>query len=126
MILGLRTTIYKVSDLNSAKTWYTKAFETEPYFDKPYYAGFNIGGYELGLLPEESPPSSKTDHVTAYWGVQDIEKEYERLLELGAGENEKPVNVGGEIVTASVLDPWNNVIGLLYNPEFRLPDPGTQ
>jgi hypothetical protein len=48
-ILGLRTTIYKVTDLPKAKEWYSKAFRSEPYFDEPYYVGFNIGGYELGL-----------------------------------------------------------------------------
>lgn len=34
-MLGLRTAIYKVGDISSAKEWYTKAFETEPYFDEP-------------------------------------------------------------------------------------------
>ena len=54
-ILGLRTTIYKVDDITKAKAWYTKVFQTTPYFDEPYYVGFNIGGYELGLQAEESP-----------------------------------------------------------------------
>ena len=53
-MLGLRTAIYKVDNLDEAKKWYTKAFETEPYFDEPFYVGFSIKGYELGLLPEES------------------------------------------------------------------------
>jgi lactoylglutathione lyase len=54
-ILGLRTTIYKVSDLAKAKAWYSKVFDTTPYFDEPYYVGYNIGGYELGLQPENTP-----------------------------------------------------------------------
>lgn len=41
-ILGLRTAIYRVSDINAAKEWYAKVFETQPYFDQPFYAGFNI------------------------------------------------------------------------------------
>ena len=49
---GIRTVIYKQPDLAKAKQWYSKAFKTEPYFDEPFYVGFNIGGYELGLLPE--------------------------------------------------------------------------
>ena len=44
-MLGLRTTIYKVDDLAKAKEWYAKAFETQPYFDEPFYVGFNIQGY---------------------------------------------------------------------------------
>lgn len=57
--LGLRTTIYKVSDIEKAKHWYEKAFETKAYFAESYYVGFNIGGYELGLQPEEGPKGEK-------------------------------------------------------------------
>ena len=71
-LLGLRTTVYKVSNLEEAKKWYSEAFKTEPYFDQDFYVGFSIGGYELGLLPEESPEVEKTDGVVAYWGVEKI------------------------------------------------------
>lgn len=71
-MLGLRTTIYKVSDLEAAKAWYTQAFGVKPYFDEPFYIGFNIGGYELGLLPEEKPMADRTDNVLSYWGVENI------------------------------------------------------
>ncbi|MEX0647728.1 MAG: VOC family protein [Balneolaceae bacterium] len=119
-ILGLRTVIYKVGDMNAAKKWYSDIFNTQPYFDEPFYAGFNIAGYELGLQPDTVSPNKKTDHVTAYWGVEDIEKEYKRFIKGGASEHEAPTNVGGEIVVAAVKDPWGNVIGLIYNPEFEL------
>lgn len=121
-MLGLRTVIYKVSDIVKAKEWYAHAFNTTPYFDEPFYVGFNIAGYELGLQPDDTPAKSKVETVAAYWGVDDVEKEYKRLLSLGAKENEAPQNVGGEIVVATVKDPWNNVIGLIYNPEFKLPE----
>jgi predicted enzyme related to lactoylglutathione lyase len=119
-ILGLRTTIYKVADIEKAKEWYAAVFKTEPYFDQPFYVGFNIGGYELGLQPEELPTLDKPESVVSYWGVEDIQLEYSEFLRLGATENEKPYNVGGELMTATVKDPWNNVIGLIYNPEFTL------
>jgi predicted enzyme related to lactoylglutathione lyase len=119
-ILGLRTVSYKVGDIAKAKEWYAKAFQIEPYFDEPFYVGFNIGGYELGLQPDENPPTEKPESVVAFWGVNDIEKEYSRFLELGAAEYEKPTNVGGEIVVASIKDPWGNIIGLIYNPEFKI------
>ena len=118
-ILGLRTAIYKVNDIVKAKEWYTKAFQTEPYFDEPFYVGFNIGGYELGLQPEEKP-LSKSDAVVSYWGTNDVNADFDRLLSLGAIAHENPQNVGGEIVVATVKDPWDNVIGLIYNPEFKL------
>ncbi|RDC66323.1 VOC family protein [Adhaeribacter pallidiroseus] len=119
-MLGLRTTIYQVGDLHKAKEWYSQAFETTPYFDQPFYVGFDIAGYELGLQPEEKPTTEKPESVVTYWGVHHIQEEYNRLLALGAQENEKPYNVGGEIVTATVKDPWGNVIGLIYNPEFKV------
>jgi len=117
-ILGLRTTIYKVHDLEAAKGWYARAFRAEPYFDEAFYVGFNVAGYELGLLPDAGPASEKTANVLSYWGVEDIEAEVARFIELGATEDTAPANVGGEIVVATVKDPWGNVIGLIYNPDF--------
>ena len=118
--LGLRTVVYKVNDLQAAKKWYTQAFEIDPYFDEPFYVGFNIAGYELGLLPKET-----ADHpgatVIAYWGVDDMKSSYDRLLDLGASTHEAPMNVGGELEVAAVKDPWGNVIGIIYNPDFKLP-----
>ena len=119
-MLGLRTTGYMVGDLAKAKDWYTSAFGVQPYFDEPFYVGFNIAGYELGLMPEEKPTIDKTANILSYWGVNDIEKNYSQLIELGATEHEKPHNVGGELMVASVKDPWGNVIGLIYNPYFKL------
>jgi lactoylglutathione lyase len=115
---GLRTTIYKVASLKDAKEWYSKAFKTKPYFDEPFYVGFNIGGYELGLLPDES---LKGDNVLSYWGVENIQEAYQELISLGAAEHEAPNNVGEDIMVATVKDPWENIIGIIYNPHFKLP-----
>lgn len=114
---GLRTTIYKVADLEKAKEWYAKAFKIEPYFEEPFYVGFNVKGFELGLQPDESV---KGDNAISYWGVDDIQKEYDRFLSLGATTHEEPTNVGGEIMVCSVKDPWQNIIGLIYNPNFKI------
>ncbi|MBN8577228.1 MAG: VOC family protein [Cytophagales bacterium] len=119
-MLGLRTTIYKVPDLAAARAWYAKAFQVQPYFDQPFYVGFNVKGYELGLLPEEGD-TQKTSNILSYWGVEDIESEFNRLMAIGATAHENPTNVGGDIVTATVRDPWGNVIGIIFNPEFQLP-----
>jgi len=118
-MLGLRTTVYRVPDLNMAKAWYAKAFQVEPYFDEPFYVGFNIKGYELGLLPEEGQ-TAKGENVLSYWGVDDIQKVYKHLISLGATTHEEPTNVGGELMVATVKDPWNNIIGIIYNPTFKL------
>ncbi|WP_281989136.1 VOC family protein [Aquimarina aggregata] len=119
-MLGLRTTIYKVSDLEKAKDWYAKAFDKQPYFDEPFYIGYNIGGFELGLQPRDNDGEQKTEAAISYWGVDNINNTYQKLLDLGASEYEKPTNVGGEIVVASVKCPWNNIIGIIYNPEFKI------
>ena len=119
-ILGLRTTIYKVSDIDKARDWYAKAFETEAYFDEPYYVGFNIGGYELGLQPEEGTKGEKIESVVSYWGVENIQEVYDWFISLGATENEKPYSPGGEMITATLKDPFGNLIGLIYNPYFKL------
>lgn len=118
-ILGLRTVIYMVPDINEAKTWYTDAFGKKPYFDEPFYVGFEIGGYELGLHPEKTN-QRRADNVEAYWGVEDIREAHGRFIELGAKEHTEIKEVGGGIEVATLLDPWNNVLGLIYNPHFTL------
>lgn len=118
--LGLRTCIYRVADMAKAKAWYSEVFGIEPYFDEPFYVGFEIAGYELGLQPEESA-GEKGESVFTYWGVDDVDGEYQRLLQLGAGPMEAPTEVGGGIKVAAVKDPWNNVLGIIHNPHFKLP-----
>jgi lactoylglutathione lyase len=75
-MLGLRTTVYKVNDLEAAKMWYSKAFEVKPYFDESFYVGFNIKGYELGLLPVEHD-ILRGEGILSYWGVEDIFKSFD-------------------------------------------------
>ncbi len=118
MILGLRTAIYHVDDLQAAKEWYTKVLGIEPYFDEPFYVGFNVGGYELGLNPDMSKVTKGNGSYT-YWGVQDARAEYQRLLELGAEPSEEVQDVGG-ILVATVLDAWGNVFGIIENPLFKI------
>jgi len=120
-ILGLRTASYKVGNLIKAKEWYTKVFKTEPYFDEPFYVGFNIGDYELGLMPEEEPTTDKVEGTVALWGEEDINEAYQHIISCGATKYEEPRNVGGELMVATVKDPWGNIIGLIYNPYFKLP-----
>lgn len=118
---GLRTVGYKVADINQAKEWYSKVLGIQPYFDEPFYVGFNVAGYELGLQPEDAPEETKTANVVTYWGVDDVKASYAELLTLGATPFEEPADVGGGIIVAAVLDPWGNAFGIIYNPHFSLP-----
>jgi predicted enzyme related to lactoylglutathione lyase len=121
MIQGLRTALYPAPDLARAKAWYTEAFGVAPYFDEPFYVGFNVGGYELGLDPDTSASKPGADGPHAYWGVEDAAGALKRLLEMGAREHRPLQEVGGGIKVATVLDPFGNAFGIIENPHFRLP-----
>ena len=116
---GLRTLIYQVPDLDKAKEWYTGILGTPPYFDQPFYVGFNVAGYELGLQPMESPSPSENTNTFCYWGVDDVHQVYSQLLAAGATPLEEPTDVGDKIVVATVKDPWGNIFGIIYNPHFK-------
>ena len=119
MLLGLRTVIYHVHDLDKAKEWYTRVVGHGPYFDQPFYVGFNVGGYELGLDPD-CTGVSKGGSTFVYWGVKDAHSEYQRLLQLGAMKNTDLQDVGEGIVVGTLTDPWGNIFGIIQNPHFKL------
>lgn len=120
MFLGLRTATYHVGDLVRAKEWYGAVLGIRPYFDEPFYVGFDVGGFELGLQPDDSLTPRTDTGVTAYWGVEDADAALGRLLKLGATEHGGVQDVGGDIRVATVLDPFGNVFGVIENPHFSL------
>ncbi|MBC7455385.1 MAG: VOC family protein [Massilia sp.] len=117
MIHGLRTTVYPVGDLAKAKAWFSEVFGKAPYFDEPFYVGFEIGGFELGLVPDGTPGTSG---ATVYWGVDDIDTEVARIVGLGATVHTAAQEVGGGIKVVDLQDPFGNLLGLIYNPNFDL------
>jgi len=121
MILGLRTVIYHVPDLQRAKAWYSTAFGVQPYFDEPFYVGFNIGGYELGLDPGSTVSRPGRGGSVAYWRVEKIEDAVQHFVAAGAAIASDVQDVGDEIKVAIVTDPFGNFIGLIENPHFALP-----
>lgn len=114
--LGLRTAIYAVDDIARAKEWYSRAFGVEPYFDEPFYVGFNIGGFELGLDPNSGARGAGGS--TAYWGVANAEGAVAQIVAAGAIISSPVAEVGGGIKVAVVLDPFGNRIGIIENPHF--------
>jgi predicted enzyme related to lactoylglutathione lyase len=119
MILGLRTCIVHVrpDQLDAAKAWYTQFAGAPPYFDQPFYVGFNVGGFELGLHPEGAPGPGG---VVVYWGTPDIAMELARVVALGATVVQPAQDVGGGIQVATFADPFGNHLGLIENPHFDL------
>lgn len=121
MVKGLGTVIYHVPDLGRAKAWYAAAFGQRPYFDEPFYVGFNIAGYELGLDPDHSGVPAGPGGSVAYWRVEEIDAAVRHFAAAGAGIAAPVQDVGEGIRVATVTDPFGNLIGLIENPHFALP-----
>ena len=122
MFQGLRTIIYPTTDLVKATAWYTSVVGNAPYFNEPFYVGFHVGGYELGLLPPGDEDAG--DSPTTYWGVDDIRTEHARVIALGAKPKSAIKDVGEGILVATVADPFGNVVGLIQNRHFNIDDAG--
>ena len=114
---GMRTVIYPVADLAAAKLWWSTLLGQEPYFDQPFYVGFQVAGYELGLLPEASP----ADGALTYWGVDSVQDAMDAAIAVGAVEHTAATDVGDGIITGSVLTATGSIVGFIRNPSFRLP-----
>ena len=121
MIKGLATVIYHVSNIDRAKAWYAAAFQQAPYFDQPFYVGFNIGGYELGLDPNPGGTPPGPGGTVAYWRVASIDDAMRQFVAAGATLQQAAHDVGEGIKVGSVADPFGNIIGLIENPHFSLP-----
>lgn len=118
MFLGLRTVIYPAPDLAASKAWVTATFGIEPYFDEPFYVGFNVGGYELGLDPDGDAARGPV----TYWGVADADAGLAHLIAHGAASVLEVREVGEGIRVATVeLPGGEGRMGIIENPHFALP-----
>jgi len=126
---GFATISYWADDMTAAKAWYSELLGSAPYFERLgpdgqlAYAEFRIGDYqhELGLINRRFAPT----HATAgpggaimYWHVDDIEATLTTLKAMGAEEYEPLVQRGEGFITASVTDPFGNVLGIMYNAHY--------
>jgi predicted enzyme related to lactoylglutathione lyase len=127
---GFATINYWADDVASAVAWYTELLGVAAYFERPgpdgrpAYAEFRIGDFhaELGIVDRKfAPPGAPSEPGGAlmYWHVDDLSATVERLLSLGAKEYQ-PITPRGEagFVTAAVIDPFGNVLGVMYNPHY--------
>ena len=115
MFLGLRTAIYPVNDLKLATRWYADALGIAPHFEQPFYVGFAVGGFELGLIPDGS---ASTHGPQPLWGVVSAHAALSHLLAIGATALEPVTDVGDGIKVAAVMDPFGNRLGVIENPHF--------
>jgi catechol 2,3-dioxygenase-like lactoylglutathione lyase family enzyme len=115
-LLGLRTVIYPVVDLVAATAWWSQLLGSRPYFEQPFYVGFSVAGYELGLLPDTNP----ADGALTYWGVESVPEAMAAAIAVGAVEHTAASEVGDSIVTGTVLTATGSIVGFIYNPHFTV------
>ncbi|HRI19569.1 MAG TPA: VOC family protein [Panacibacter sp.] len=112
MFKALRTVIYRVNHLQKAKEWYINITGIQPYFDEPFYVGFNINGFEPGLDPDSSNVQQGNNSI-AYRAVDNIEQAVEKCVSDGAVIESPVQNAGGAIYVAVIKDPFGNSVGLI-------------
>lgn len=129
MLKGFATLNIWADDVEAAKRWYADLLGIEPYFERPgpdgrlAYAEFRIGVRqdELGIIQRSWQPPAATagpGGAILHWHVDDLEAAVARLLSAGA-EPYHPITPRGEgFATASVIDPFGNVLGVMTNPHF--------
>ena len=124
MLRGLTTTSFFADDLDAAADWYTRLFGIEPYYKVPGgYIEFRIGDYEheFGIVQSGYAPhdvhTGPAGAIT-YWAVDDLRTTLDRLTELGATPHDEPKVRGEGYVTASVVDPFGNVLGVMENAHY--------
>ena len=128
---GMANVSYWADDLKEARKWYTALFETEPYFqmpdaENPAYIEFRVGDYkhEVGIIDKKYAPKLAKEGpggVVLFWHVDDINAAFNRLISMGATEYEPITDRSGgkeTFVTASVVDPFGNVLGVMYNQHY--------
>lgn len=128
ILRGVATVNYFADDIQAAKKWYTELLGIEPYFanpdfEHPAYIEFRIGDYqhELGIIDSKYAPKNAKPGpggVIAYWHVENVSSVLEKVISMGAREYEPITKRGEGFVTASVVDPFGNILGLMYNSHF--------
>ncbi len=128
MLRGLATVSFWADDLPAAKRWYTELLGIDPYFERPTegplaYAEFRLGDdqHELGLIDRRYAPAgapSGPAGAVVYWHVDDLPATFDKLVAMGATEYLPPTDRGERFVTAAVVDPFGNILGVMQNPHY--------
>ena len=128
MLRGLATISYWADDLKAARRWYSDLLGIAPYFQRPdaenpAYIEFRLGDYqhELGIIDRKyAPPAAAAGPggVVAYWHVDDVAAMLQRFTAMGASEYQPLTPREAGWITASVVDPFGNILGTIYNPHY--------
>lgn len=124
MLQGMATSNFQASDMAAARDWYTELFGIEPYFVRDGYLEWRLGRDqdEFGIIDARFVPGAadrRPGGQFVYWSIDDVQATFDELLARGAATYE-PVTTRSEgWVTAAVVDPFGNVLGIMRNPHWR-------
>ncbi|EHR51110.1 lactoylglutathione lyase family protein [Saccharomonospora marina XMU15] len=128
MLRGLSTVSFFADDVPAAARFYTELLGVEPYFVRPVegppaYVEFRLGDlqHELGIIDSRyaaHPSGPGPAGAVVYWHVDDIDGTYQRLLSMGGKAHEPPQDRGEGFITATVTDPFGNLLGIMFNPHY--------
>lgn len=126
VLRGLTTLSFYAADLEAAAKWYTGFLKMEPYFKVPGYVEFRIGDYqhELGIIDSKYAPEGASGNpagAIVYWHVDNLQATLDELLALGATLYQPIIDRSGgkgDFVTASVCDPFGNILGIMTNKHY--------
>ncbi|MFC5825031.1 VOC family protein [Nonomuraea insulae] len=131
MLRGLTTVVFYSPDFEAAKRWYTDLFGIPPYMDTPAYMEWRVGDYQhefgiihssyagtdLAMTPDPATVGTPAGAMV-HWHVDDVPATLDRLVAMGAKRHDPLHDRGAGFITASVIDPWGNILGLMYNPHY--------
>jgi predicted enzyme related to lactoylglutathione lyase len=123
MLRGFALLNVYADDVREAADWYSQVFGIGPYYEVPGgYIEFRVGDSldEFGIIDRSYAPPGSADGPSGavmHWHVDDVEATRARLLELGATEFQPLVDRGG-FIAGSMIDPFGNILGYMYNPHY--------
>ena len=121
---GLATVNYFAADHAAATKWYSDFLGMKPYFERPGYVEFRLGDYqhELGIIDSKYVPGADSTNgragVVIYWHVDDVDAVVEKAVSMGAKPLEARQDRGHGFITATVVDPFGNILGIMSNPHY--------
>ena len=121
---GLSTVSFFAADHAAARKWYSEFLGVEPYFERPGYVEFRLGDYqhELGIIDSKYVPGTESKNgragVVVYWHVDDVNTVLDKAVAMGATQLEAPQDRGHGFITATTVDPFGNILGIMYNPHY--------
>lgn len=100
MLKSVKRVTYQVPNLEKARDWYREILGQEP---------------ALTLMPAAQTSPQSDERVVAFWGVEDIQAAYRRLLEGGTAPHAE-IKTNGNIRLAKVIDPFCLMVHRVEKP----------